>query len=76
MYLYEKFTNKSGAQTRLATNNQIRITAKIKTDLGLNNFTYIATNQWNQLPAHIKQSPTLYKFKINAKKWINENIAI
>ena len=75
-YLYQKFTQNFGANTRLAKSNAIRMDSKIKSELGLNNFTYVTSQQWNDLPIDLKQSPKLSDFKNNAKKWIKENIAI
>ena len=79
-YLYNKFSRKFGANNRyptsLHTSNAIRIEQRIRTDLGLKNFTYVAAQQWNQLPVAIRRCPTLESFKASTKRWIRMNIAI
>ena len=49
---------------------------KIRTDLGLNNFTYSAAKLWNDTTVSVRNSPTLAKFKINAKVWVKQNVPI
>ena len=79
-YLHNKFSRKFGANNRyptsLHTSNAIRIEQRIRTDLGLKNFTYVAAQQWNQLPVAIRRCPTLESFKASTKRWIRMNINI
>ena len=75
-YLHEKFSKEFGARTRLSNRNQIRIDKIIKTELGLNNFTYLAAKQWNELPQEIRQITKLTTFKKSVKIWIGKNVSI
>ena len=65
-----------GANIRLATSQSIKMDQKIRTDLGLNNFTYSAAKHWNDTTILVRNSPTLAKFKLNAKGWVKENVPI
>ena len=75
-YLYKKFSADFGAQTRMARSNGIKINNRIKSDLGLNNFTHVAAKQWNILPITLRMSPKLSTFKSQVKTWIKDNVPI
>ena len=73
-YFYNRFSEVSGARTRLATTNGILYDKRIDSALAENNFTNMAIKRWNELPADIRMSPTLQKFKRSAKAWSKNNI--
>ena len=71
-----EITRDFGANTRAAKSGNIKIDTRIKSDLGLNNFTFVAANQWNQLPINIRNSDKVTSFTCHTKKWIMDNVAI
>ena len=75
-FLYDKISKKFGANTRQATSGGIKLDNRVRTELGLNNFTYLASKQWNDLPETIRQSPSIVIFKSSVKKYIKDNVPI
>ena len=73
-YFYNKFAEPFTRETRLASNGRIRENQTIKSDVGLSNFSHMATKMWNNLPASIRVQNKMEKFKIEAKEWIKTNV--
>ena len=64
--------NGPDVNTRSVTSHELRLDFRLST--GRSSFFYHASNLWNNLPAEIRDSGTLPRFKRNVKKWIMDNI--
>ena len=75
VYLHNMFSWSYKYNTRQAEGGTIRLVGKPRLDLNRNSFRWRAANQFNQLPADIRTSSSLINFKLNAKKWIENNVS-
>ena len=76
VYLYDKLSKSFSYRTRLASENGIRETETIKSDLRKKGFVHRSTQQWNNLPLNLKNLETLKKFKTELKSWTKKNVYI
>ena len=79
MYHYNRlFGDQSEKQNRTKIRGSEMSAKQIEFDLSLarGSFFYQGSRIWNLLPHNIKISKNLRKFKINCKKWIQNNISI
>ena len=74
LYFHEKFSKQCNYKTRLITESGIRPDRILHSDLAFKNFTNRSIQQWNDLPANIKNSSNLPQFKTSLKEWIKSNI--
>ena len=74
-YLSNMFSWSYQYNTRQAEGGLIRLMGKPRLEISKNSFRWRAANQFNQLPADIRTSPTLASFKIKSKIWIKENVS-
>ena len=58
--------------TRSVASEEPRVNFRLSTGQG--SFFYHASNLWNNLPAEIRDSRTMQRFKKDAKQWIMEKI--
>ena len=75
VYLHNMFSWSYKYNTRQAEGGTIRLVGKPRLDLNRNSFRWRAANQFNQLPDDIRTSSSLINFKLNAKKWIENNVS-
>lgn len=47
----------------------------VRTNVSLNSFRTTCIKEWNQLPAEIKNCTTLYRFKVQCKKYLFDNLS-
>ena len=75
-YIYNKLATDFPYNTRLAASESIRMGPETKPRLVLTEKSFInrATSSYNQLPASIKQAPTVEVFKRRLKPWVLENV--
>ena len=73
VYLHGQISATFNVKTRLAVNNGIRETRKIKSTLGKQSFIPRTISQWNSLPWNIRSISSLVHFKTNVKSWVKEN---
>ena len=72
-YIYDRISTSFNVATRLAENNGIKENRKMKTNLGIQSFLPRAINDWNRLPADIRTTSNLIKFKAGVKLWVKQN---
>ena len=56
--------------------NRIRQDNQYIKDMGQRSFTYLAVNQWNDLPGSLRKETELKIYKTKVKKWISDNVSI
>ena len=72
-YLYDQISAKFNVNTRLGTNNGIRETRRLKSTLARKSFVPRTIGQWNRLPASIRNTSKIGKFREKLKSWVKEN---
>ena len=72
-YLYDQISATFNMNTRLAVNNGIRETRRVKSTLAKQSFIPRAISQWNSLPWNLRTISSLVKFKTRVKSWVKEN---
>ena len=75
-YIYDRISTSFNVATRLAENNGIKENRKMKTNLGMQSFLSRSINDWNRLPADIRTTSNLIKFKAGVKLWVKQNCYI
>ena len=75
-YLHEKVSKSFNYETRLAKTNAIRKTEKIGSDYRKLSFIPRSTNQWNNLPAKLRNLTELKVFKLELRSWIKKNVSL
>ena len=75
-YLDSMFSWSYQYNTRQAESGHIRLEGRPRLELSKDSFRWRAAHQFNQLPADVRNSATLEKFKVKAKTWIMENISL
>ena len=73
VYLHGQVSTSFNVNTRLALNNGIREARRIRSTIGQQSFLPRTVNQWNSLPQNIRTIPSLGKFKIKLKPWVQQN---
>ena len=76
-YLYEKFKNSQyPCNTRLSTNNSIRIDGSFNADLSLtlSSFRWRSSVLYNTLPVGLRTETRLTGFKYELKGWVKQHI--
>ena len=63
-------------RTRQAESGLIRLIGKPKLDISKNSFRHRAANEYNQLPAEIRNCDKLATFKLKTKNWIKDNVSL
>ena len=76
VYLSNKLCQTFSYSTRLATENGIRQSNRIKHDVMKHSFVPRSTRSWNLLPSEIRQSRNVNIFKRKLEAWIASNISI
>ena len=56
-FLFHKVSKKFPYKTRISDNNGIKTDKNITSELGKQNFSYFAINNWNGLPPTLKEAP-------------------
>ena len=77
-YLHGMFSRNYLVKTRLADKELLKPSDADSPTLELikNSFRWRAMEQYNLLTLEIRNSPSITKFKVLAKKWIIENIPV
>ena len=76
LHLYKIVSKQFLQNTRLGDGDCIKQDKTYESKLGEFNFSNRAVQDWNILPAEIRQAPTLQVFKSSLKKWIKTHIPI
>ena len=76
LHLYKIVSKQYLQNTRLGDGDCIKQDKTYESKLGEFNFSNRAVQDWNILPAEIRQAPTLQVFKSSLKKWIKTHIPI
>ena len=63
-------------RTRQAESGLVKMIGKPKLELTKSSFKWRAANQFNQLPAEIRNCESLPSFKMKAKSWIKTNVSL
>ena len=74
IYLHEKLCKPFIVDTRFASNNGIKNTERIESELRKESFVPRSTAQWNNLPAKLKKMTDMKEFKKELKTWIKQNV--
>ena len=78
-YHYERLFGRldrghTGTQTRAQLDQESRV--DIRLSQGRGSFFYLASNLWNSLPAHVRNSRNTQEFKKKARCWTKQNIPV
>ena len=76
LYLHQRMTTTHPYPTRQATGGAIRFGEQFsrKSLLAGNSFCYSGTQDYNRIPADIRNVQTLKNFKFKLRKWVTSNI--
>ena len=72
-YLYNQVSATFNVNTRLAVNNGIRETRRVKSSIGRLSFLPRTISQWNSLPHTIRSISSLAQFKDRVKPWVKQH---
>ena len=75
-YLFSMFSNKYNCDTRHARRALLRPTRDCDLDLSEDSFRWRAAKAFNALPWSLRHSNSMKIFKIEAKKWVKQNIPL
>ena len=70
----DKLSTSFNYRTRLASTNGIRKNEKIDSDMRKDSYVPRTSNEWNNLPAHLRNQTELKKFKTELRSWIKTNV--
>ena len=73
-YLADKLSTSFNYRSRLASTNGIRKNEKIDSDMRKDSYLPRTSNEWNNLPAHLRNQTELKKFKTEPRSWIITNV--
>ena len=74
-YLNNMFNWSYQYNIRLAESGQIKMEGRPRLELSRSSFRWRAAEQFNQLPADVRNITSIKNFKLKAKTWIKENIS-
>ena len=73
VYLHGQVSATFNVNTRLALNNGIRETRRVRSNIGKQSFIPRTIIQWNSLPHNIRSIPILGQFKTRLRLWVKQN---
>ena len=76
VYFHQKLSKHFSYNTRLASNNRVKLDQKVTRQLSYQNFLYRFSKYWNELPDELRQTSNVQTFKTKLKQWVKSNVPI